>query len=108
MVVALTGAKIGIRGMRVNSGNTYMRLFMNHLMPYADSIDEMIVIAADGVGYGSDGTSWGGEILYTNINDFERMGHLQSQLMPGGDVATRYPARMLASILKDEKLIKNY
>ena len=40
-MVALTGAKIGIRGMRVNSGNTYMRLFMNHLMPYADSIDEM-------------------------------------------------------------------
>jgi hydrogenase maturation protein HypF len=28
--------------------------------------------------------------------------------MPGGDVATKYPARMLASILKDEKLIKNY
>ena len=27
-------------------------------------IDGMIVIAADGVGYGSDGTSWGGEILY--------------------------------------------
>ena len=72
------------------------------------SIDEMIVIAADGVGYGSDGTSWGGEILYTNINDFERMGHLQSQLMPGGDVATRYPARMLASILDDSDLIMYY
>ena len=72
------------------------------------SIDEMIVIAADGVGFGSDGTSWGGEILYTDIKNFERMGHLESQLMPGGDVATKYPARMLASILKDEDLIKNY
>ncbi len=72
------------------------------------SIDEMIVIAADGVGFGSDGPSWGGEILYTDIKNFERMGHLESQLMPGGDVATRYPARMLASILKDEDLIKNY
>ena len=72
------------------------------------SVDEMIVIAADGVGYGSDGTSWGGEILYTNIKDFERLAHLQPQLMPGGDVATKYPARMLASILKDEDLIKNY
>ena len=72
------------------------------------SIDEMIVIAADGVGYGSDGTSWGGEILYTDIKDFERLGHLQPQLMPGGDVATKYPARMLASILNDEDLIKNY
>jgi len=72
------------------------------------TIDEMIVIAADGVGFGSDGTSWGGEILYTDIKNFERMGHLESQLMPGGDVATKYPARMLASILKDEDLIKNY
>lgn len=72
------------------------------------SIDEMIVIAADGVGFGSDGTSWGGEIIHTDIKNFERMGHLECQLMPGGDVATRYPARMLASILKDESLIKNY
>ncbi len=72
------------------------------------SIEEMIVIAADGVGYGSDGTSWGGEILYTDIKNFERLGHLQPQLMPGGDVATKYPARMLASILNDEELIKNY
>ena len=72
------------------------------------SIEEMIVIAADGVGYGSDGTSWGGEILYTDIKNFERMGHLEPQLMPGGDVATKYPARMLASILKDNDLINNY
>lgn len=72
------------------------------------SLEEMIVIAADGVGYGSDKTSWGGEILYTNVSSFERMAHLQSQLMPGGDMATRYPARMLASILNDEDLIKDY
>ena len=72
------------------------------------SIEEMVVIAADGVGFGSDGTSWGGEILYTNIKDFKRLAHLEPQLMPGGDVATKYPARMLASILKDEDLIKNY
>ena len=71
-------------------------------------LEEMIAIAADGVGYGSDGTSWGGEILYTNINSFERLAHLQRQMMPGGDMATRYPARMLASILNDENLIKNY
>ena len=71
-------------------------------------IDEMIAIAADGVGYGSDGTSWGGEILYTNITSFERMSHLEPQLMPGGDVATKYPVKMLLSILKDDDLIGNY
>ena len=71
-------------------------------------IDEMICIAADGIGYGSDNTSWGGEILYTDIKSFERIGHLEPQLMPGGDIATKYPARMLASILKDDELIRLY
>lgn len=71
-------------------------------------IDEMIVIAADGTGYGDDHTSWGGEILYTDIKSYKRMGHLERQKMPGGDLATKYPIRMLLSILKDEKLIKNY
>lgn len=67
-----------------------------------NDIDEMIVIAADGVGYGNDGTSWGGEILYTDISDFKRMASLEVQKMPGGDQATKYPARMLASILSNE------
>ena len=71
-------------------------------------IDEMIVIAADGTGYGDDHTSWGGEILYTDIKSYERMGHLERQKMPGGDLATKYPVRMLLSILKEEELIKNY
>ncbi|WP_462315475.1 Kae1-like domain-containing protein, partial [Methanobrevibacter sp.] len=71
-------------------------------------IDEIISISADGVGYGSDGTSWGGEILYTDITSFERMAHLEPQLMPGGDVATKYPVKMLLSILKDDNLIGKY
>ena len=72
------------------------------------NIDEMIVIAADGTGYGDDHTSWGGEILYTDIKSYERLAHLERQEMPGGDLATKYPIRMLLSILKDEELIKNY
>ena len=71
-------------------------------------IDEMIVIACDGVGYGSDAASWGGEILYTNITDFERLGHLQAHKMPGGDMATKHPIRMLLSIIDDEDLISKY
>lgn len=67
-----------------------------------NNVEEMIVIAADGVGYGADGTSWGGEILYTDVSDFERMASLEVQKMPGGDQATKYPARMLASILSKE------
>lgn len=62
-------------------------------------IDEIIGISSDGIGYGTDGSVWGGEILYCREGDFRRLGHLQSQPMPGGDLAVNYPARMVAGIL---------
>ena len=61
----------------------------------------MIIIAADGVGYGGDGNSWGGEILYTNIKEYERTVSLMPQKMPGGDLCTKYPVRMMAAILSN-------
>ncbi|MBS7288057.1 MAG: carbamoyltransferase HypF [Candidatus Freyarchaeota archaeon] len=64
------------------------------------NINEPIVcIASDGVGYGPDGTIWGGEILLSDYSSSERLGHLAPQIMPGGDQATKYPMRMAASIL---------
>jgi len=52
-------------------------------------------IACDGLGYGEDGTIWGGEIFQNKI----RIGHLEQQPMIGGDVATLEPKRMLFGIL---------
>jgi hydrogenase maturation protein HypF len=62
---------------------------------------EMIIIASDGVGYGDDGGAWGGEILYTDIKSYKRMASMMPQKMPGGDLCTKYPARMLAAILSN-------
>jgi hydrogenase maturation protein HypF len=62
---------------------------------------EMIIIASDGVGYGDDGGAWGGEILYTDIKSYKRMASLMPRKMPGGDLCTKYPARMLAAILSN-------
>lgn len=65
----------------------------------AESVHEkMVCIAADGVGYGNDGTVWGGEIIVID-EGFERVGSLMPQLMPGGDLSARYPARMAMGIL---------
>jgi len=61
--------------------------------------EQIICIAGDGVGYGTDGTVWGGEVLLVDYNSIERLGHLAPQLMPGGDLAVKYPARMMAAIL---------
>ncbi|WP_304094206.1 carbamoyltransferase HypF [Methanobrevibacter ruminantium] len=66
-----------------------------------DQNNEMIIIAADGVGYGGDGNTWGGEILYTNIKEYERTASLMPQKMPGGDLCTKYPVRMMAAILSN-------
>ncbi|HOT03811.1 MAG TPA: carbamoyltransferase HypF [Methanolinea sp.] len=60
-----------------------------------------IGIAIDGVGYGEDGTIWGGEVFAGSIPRYERVGHLEVVPMPGGDLATRFPERMLYGILPD-------
>ncbi|MGB9135091.1 MAG: carbamoyltransferase HypF [Candidatus Bathyarchaeia archaeon] len=62
--------------------------------------EEIVGIVCDGYGYGADGKPWGGEVLHCQ-DGFHRIGHLQEQPMIGGDLATRYPARMAAGILKD-------
>lgn len=62
-------------------------------------VEELICIAADGVGYGDDGSAWGGEILYSNRTEYERMASLMPQNMPGGDLTTRFPARMMMAML---------
>jgi hydrogenase maturation protein HypF len=60
--------------------------------------ERMVCITADGAGYGTDGTIWGGEIIAID-HGFKRAGHLLPQLMPGGDLAVRNPARMAMGIL---------
>ncbi|MDU9376145.1 Carbamoyltransferase HypF [Methanocorpusculaceae archaeon Sp1] len=65
--------------------------------------EEVVGIAIDGVGYGDDATIWGGEILTGSPeNGYARTGHLEPVLMPGGDLATRFPERMLYGILPDD------
>lgn len=61
-------------------------------------------IAIDGVGYGDDGTVWGGEIFCGQVPDLVRAAHLEPAAMPGGDLATKFPERMLYGILPDERV----
>lgn len=53
----------------------------------------------DGIGYGADGTSWGGEFLVGGFSGYRRLAHLDQVGMPGGDAATREPYRMALSWL---------
>ena len=64
-------------------------------------LDEIIAVTCDGYGYGIDGEAWGGEILHCTSEspEFKRLGHLEPQLLLGGDLASRYPVRLAAAML---------
>jgi len=59
----------------------------------------LLGVALDGVGLGSDGGIWGGELLRVEAGMAQRVAHLRELRLPGGDRAAREPWRMAASVL---------
>ncbi len=47
----------------------------------------------DGLGLGTDGTFWGGEVLLGDYHGFNRLAHLTFAPLPGGDMASLQPWR---------------
>ena len=60
----------------------------------------VVGVSFDGTGYGDDGGIWGGEIFVGSIKDgFDRVAHLRTAALPGGDAAAEYPAQAAAGFL---------
>jgi hydrogenase maturation protein HypF len=66
-------------------------------------LEEVVGIGVDGLGFGEDGSVWGGEVITVRNGEFQRVAGLMPQPMPGGDLAARYPARMLCGILAKKR-----
>jgi hydrogenase maturation protein HypF len=62
-------------------------------------VEPVLAVCFDGLGYGTDGTMWGGEFLVADFGGFQRVAHLHPVVMPGGAAAIREPWRMAASWL---------
>jgi hydrogenase maturation protein HypF len=61
---------------------------------------EVLCLIADGSGYGSDGTLWGGEILRVGPSGWQRAGSLSPLPLPGGETAIREPWRIAVAMLQ--------
>jgi len=64
------------------------------------NVDESVVLALDGLGYGGDGRFWGGEVLEASFDEFKRVGHLEYLPLIGGDQATRDPRRLVYALFR--------
>lgn len=69
---------------------------------------QVIGLAFDGTGYGTDGTIWGGEVLIGGYADFERPYHLSPFRLPGGDLAVKEPWRVALSLLSEIGLTEGF
>ena len=56
--------------------------------------EAVLGITYDGLGYGPDGSLWGGEMLIADFVSSRRVAHLRPVRMPGGVAAIREPWRM--------------
>ena len=60
----------------------------------------VVGVSFDGTGYGDDGSIWGGEIFVGSVKaGFERVAHLRSAPLPGGDAAAQFPVQAAAGFL---------
>jgi hydrogenase maturation protein HypF len=69
--------------------------------PNTASLGPVIGVAYDGAGYGSDGASWGGEILVARYDGFDRTATFRPIRLAGGDKAIREVWRTALALLDD-------
>ena len=61
-------------------------------------------LSLDGVGLGNDGNAWGGECLFIEYGQAQRLAHFKNILLPGADIAAKQPWRIATAFLMQQNL----
>lgn len=67
--------------------------------------DQVLGIALDGTGAGTDDTVWGGEVMIASLSGFTRMAHLKPWRLPAGMASVRDARRNAFSLLHSCELL---
>jgi hydrogenase maturation protein HypF len=92
-------AASGLRLIEVQHHHAHIAACMaeNGLGLYAAPV---LGVALDGLGYGADGTLWGGEFLLANYARYQRLACFKPVAMPGGARAIHEPWRSMYAHLR--------
>lgn len=85
---------VPVAGVQHHVAHAYACLAENRLR-------ECVAVVYDGVGFGEDGNSWGGEFFVVNGKTVSRAAHWSYLPLTGGDVCVRYPLRTAAGVLRE-------
>ena len=88
-----TGTGLPFRAVQHHVAHVLACMADNQLEP------PVLGVSWDGTGYGLDGTVWGGEFFHITDQKVERIGHLRTFCLPGGEQAVREPRRSGLGVL---------
>ncbi|UCD74857.1 MAG: carbamoyltransferase HypF [Phycisphaerales bacterium] len=74
---------------------------MAALMAEHGLTERIVCVICDGVGYGDDGTAWGGEVFIGDLARYRRIARMRPLRLPGGDAAAKEIGRCAVSWLFD-------
>jgi hydrogenase maturation protein HypF len=87
------------RGLRTIAVQHHHAHIVSCMLEHRIPDSEVLGVAFDGTGFGTDGTIWGGEFLLATKSSFRRVGHLLPFVLPGGEKAIDEPWRTAVSLL---------
>ncbi len=98
-------SNLPVKSVQHHAAHVFSCMAENELTP------PVLGISWDGTGYGPNGTVWGGEFILVTEDHWERVGHLRTFSLPGGEKAVKEPRRSALGLLYElagEQVFETY